>query len=128
MALPVIWIAAIICGVGAYFVNMNAEVEYEYLYLDKELTIDKVMNRSKRKRVGVYELTRMEILAPMKSYHLDDYRNRTVKTEDYSSGEEKQPETRYLMYYNGEKKLILEPNEEMVKVMKNVAPRKVFLD
>lgn len=121
-------IFAIAFAVGAYFASMNAEIEYEYLYLDKEITIDKVMNRSKRKRVGVFTIEKMEIFAPMKSYHLDDYKNRQVKTEDYSSGVEKQPECRYLMYYNGEKKLILEPNEEMVKAMKNVAPRKVFMD
>ena len=70
----------------------------------------------------------MEILAPVKSYHLDDYKNRQVKTFDYSCGVEKKPETRYCMYYNGEKKLILEPNEAMVKAIKNIAPRKVFMD
>ena len=124
LALPL----AIACGVGAYFAGMNANVEYEYLYLDKEITIDKVLNKTKRKRVGVFSVEKMEILAPLKSYHLDDYKNRQVKTFDYSCGVEKKPETRYCMYYNGEKKLILEPNEAMVKAIKNIAPRKVFMD
>ena len=119
---------AVAAGVGAYFVNMATDLEYEYLYLDKELTIDKVMAKTKRKRVAVYQLDRMEILAPIKSYHLDNYRNRNVKEKDFSIGYEDKPDLRYAMYYEGGEKLILSPSPEMIKVMKNAAPRKVFND
>lgn len=98
---------AVIIGVIGYFVTIRTDLEYEYLYLDKELTIDKVMAKTSRKRVAVYQLDRMEILAPMKSYHLDDYRNRTVTVKDYSIGYEDQPDRRYCMYYEGGVKLIL---------------------
>ena len=121
-------IVAVIAGGGSYFVTTNIDVEYEYLYLDKELTIDKVIAKSKRKRVAVYQLDRMEILAPIKSYHLDNFKNRTVKEKDYSIGYEDQPDRRYAMYYEGGEKLILSPSPEMIKIMKNVAPRKVFND
>ncbi len=115
-------------GAAAYFIYLNADLEYEYLYLDKEITVDKVMAKSKRKRVAKYEVERMEILAPIKSWHIDDFKNRKVKTVDYSSGTEKQPDLRYVMYYEGNLKIILEPSMEMVKAIKNVAPRKVFMD
>lgn len=121
-------IPGIITGVGAYFVSLYADLEYEYLYLDKELTIDKVMGKAKRKRVAVYQLERMEILAPIKSYHLDNFRNRQTKDRDYSIGYEEQPDLRYVMYYEGGEKLILSPSPEMIKLMKNAAPRKVFTD
>lgn len=119
---------ALACGVGAYFVNLYSDLEYEYLYLDKELCVDKVMAKSKRKRVATYSLDRMEIFAPFKSYRLDNYKNRNVKIKDYSIGEEHQPDLRYVMYYEGGEKVILSPSEELVKVMKNIAPRKVFTD
>ncbi len=119
---------AVVAGVGAYFVGMYTDLEYEYLYLDKELTIDKVMGKAKRKRVAVYQLERMEILAPIKSYHLDNFRNRQTKDRDYSIGYEEQPDLRYVMYYEGGEKLILSPSPEMIKLMKNAAPRKVFTD
>jgi hypothetical protein len=123
------FIGAIITGVGAYFVNLFTDLEYEYLYLDRELVVDKVMAKTRRKRVATYQLDRVEILAPFKSYHLDNYRNRNVnKTKDYSIGEELQPDRRFIMYYEGGEKIILSPSEEMIKVMKNVAPRKVFAD
>ncbi|MBR6309548.1 MAG: hypothetical protein IKR39_13185 [Lachnospiraceae bacterium] len=121
-------IFAIALGVGAYFVGMYASVEYEYLYLDKEITIDKVLNKAKRKRVGTYQVDKMEILAPLNSYHLDSYRNRQVKELDYSSGIAGQPEKRYAFYYEGSQKIIIEPNDEFIKLVKNVAPRKVFND
>ncbi len=122
------FIGAIITGVAAYFVNLYTDVEYEYLYLDKELTVDKVLAKSKRKRVGTYSVDRLEALAPIKSYHLDNFKNRDVKVKDYSIGEELQPDLRYAMYYEGGEKLILSPSEELVKALRSVAPRKVFMD
>lgn len=115
-------------GVAAYFVNLHANLEYEYLYVDRELTVDKVMNKSRRKRVAVFEVGKMEILAPIKSWHLDNYKNRQDKVVDYSSGEEKQPDRRYVFFYDGQKKVIIEPNLELVKAIAVVAPRKVFTD
>ena len=121
-------IPCLLAAVGAYFVNMYTDLEYEYLYLDKELVVDKVMAKSKRKRVATYSLDRMEILAPIKSYHLDNYKNRTVKEKDYSIGQVLQPDLRYAMYYEGGERIILSPSPELIKIMKNVAPRKVFSD
>lgn len=121
-------IPCLLAAAGAYFVNMYTDLEYEYLYLDKELVVDKVMAKSRRKRVATYTLDRMEILAPIKSYHLDNYKNRTVKEKDYSIGQVLQPDLRYAMYYEGGEKIILSPSPEMIKIMKSAAPRKVFSD
>lgn len=123
-----IFIIAVVLGGGSYYIGMYTDVEYEYLYLDKEITIDKVFNKSSRKRVAVYSLEKMEIIAPIKSYHLDSFRGRTCTEKDYSIGFEDQPDLRYVMYYEGNQKIIFSPNEEMIKTMKNVSPRKVFTD
>lgn len=128
MGVLVAILGAVASGVGAYLVHLNTDIEYEYLYLDKELSVDKVMAKTKRKRVGTYQLEKMEILAPIKSYRLDNYKNRSVKEIDYSIGEELKPDLRYVLYYEGNQKLILSPSEELVKAMKSVAPRKVFAD
>lgn len=128
MGVVLLFIFAIATGAGAYFLNMKANVEYEYLYLDKELTIDKIMAQTKRKRVAVYRLDSMEIFAPIKSYHLDSYKNRQATVKDYSIGEELKPDRRYVFYYEGKEKVIVSPSEEMVKAMRMVAPRKIFND
>lgn len=121
-------IGAVLTGVGAYFVNLYTDLEYEYLYLDKELTVDKVMAKTKRKRIATYSLDKVEILAPIKSYRLDNYKNRNAKVTDYSIGEELQPDRRYAMYCEDGQKIILSPSEELIKIMKNASPRKVFSD
>ncbi len=122
------FLLAIAAAVGSYLVNLFTDLEYEYIYVDKELSVDKVMAKSRRKRVATYSLDRMEAFGPIKSYHLDNFKNRNVKVIDYSVGEELQPDRRYALYYEGGIKLLMNPSEELVKVMKNVAPRKVFMD
>jgi hypothetical protein len=119
---------AAITGVGLYFVNLYTNIEYEYLYLDKEISVDRVLGKSKRKRVATYNVERMEIFAPAKSYHLDDYKNRKVKTSDFSSLEDVKADAGYAMYYEGGERILFSPSEDMIKALKNVAPRKVFSD
>lgn len=121
-------LVAIATGVGAYFATMNADVEYEYLYVDREVSVDKVMAKSRRKKAGNYPIDQMEIMAPLSSHRLDSYKNHNTKTLDYSSGVANQPERRYMMVCNGDIKLIFEPNEEMIRAIQSVAPRKVFRD
>lgn len=120
-------IIAVVLGVASYFVYMNADIEYEYLYLDKEINIDKVMAKSRRKKAAAYDVGRMEVLAPVKSYHLDAYRNRELKAVDYSS-KDGDDNKKYMMVYEGNMKVIWEPSAEMVKAIQMVAPRKVFTD
>ena len=127
IAFPLL-IVAVAAAVGAYFASLYSSLEYEYLYVDKEISVDKILNKSKRKTAEKFELDRMEIFAPVNSWHLDNYKNRQFKTTDYSSGVAGQPDRRYAMIYNGERKILFEPNQEMVKAMQAVAPRKVFLD
>lgn len=120
-------LVAIATGVAAYFSYMNADIEYEYLYLDREISVDKVMAKSRRKKAGTYSLEQMEIFAPFNSHRLDSYRNNQMKTVDYSSGIAAKPEKRYMMVWK-DMKIILEPNAEMIKAVQSVSPRKVFTD
>ncbi|MCD7726269.1 MAG: DUF6106 family protein [Clostridiales bacterium] len=122
-------LVAIVTGVGAYFATMNANVEYEYLYLDKEISVDKVMAKSRRRKAGSFLVDQMEIMAPMGSYRLDNYKNRSIKKlYDFSSGVAAQPEKRYRLIFAGDTEVILEPNAAMIKAIQTVAPRKVFTD
>ncbi|MDD2971322.1 MAG: DUF6106 family protein [Lachnospiraceae bacterium] len=121
-------IIAVVLGVGTYFVWLNTDVEYEYLYLDKELSIDKIMAKTKRKKIATYDMERLEVLAPANSYHLDDYKNRNFKESDFSSGVKKQPDLRYVMIYDGTQKVYLSEDPRLATMIKTIAPRKVFLD
>ena len=115
-------------GIGAYFAGMNASIEYEYQYCDREITIDRIYNKSRRKNVAKYDTDRIEILAPVRSYHLADFNGKSYKELRYDSGEEKQPDTRYVMIYDGRERIVFEPNTDLVEAVRGVAPRKVFRD
>ena len=119
---------AAIFGVLTYFVWISTDIEYEYLYLDKELNIDKIMAKSRRKKMATLEVERMEIMAPEKSHQLDSYRNRDFKKVDYSAGRDLPEMKLYTIYYDGSQKIQVNLTEDFVKTMKSIAPRKVFLD
>ena len=63
-------------GLLAYFVVPGFDLEYEYLYLDREISIDKIMSKQKRKKVRTLELNKMEKMCPINSHELDSYKGR----------------------------------------------------
>ncbi|MGL5259469.1 MAG: DUF6106 family protein [Lachnospiraceae bacterium] len=120
-------VLAVVSLVLAYLVGLMSDLEFEYTYIDKELQVDKIMGKSKRKRVATLDLNKLEVLAPITSHKLDEFKNRKYKELDFSSNEIKQPDIRYVLYMNGESRIVFEPSEEMVKAIYNIAPRKVSL-
>ena len=116
---------AVIFGAVAYLLKIFNHVEYEYLYIDKELQIDRILAKNSRKRMETLDLKELEVLAPVRSHELDRYRNRNIKAKDYSSGAEENNALKYMLVVNN-KQIIFEPTEDMVKTIKMFAPRKVF--
>ena len=114
-----------VLGVVSYFLGVHNAVEYEYLYIDKELQIDRILAKSKRKRMETLDLNELVILAPVHSHEVDRYRNGNYKKVDYSSGEESGENVKYMLIIN-DKQVIFEPTEELVKTVRMFAPRKVF--
>ncbi len=122
-------ILCVLAGVLYYFLSMNANIEFEYQYCEKEITVDKILNKSRRKNVGKYDVAHIDAMAPSRSYHLDEYKNKTLKTVDYSAREKnRQPDPTYTFIYDGKERIIFEPSAEFVSAVRNVAPRKVFTD
>ena len=125
---PVIFIAAVACGVLNYFMFQWTDIEFEYLYLDKEITVDKVMARTRRKRAAVLDVNKIEIMAPHDSDQLAFYKNRQVKTTDLSAGHDLDGQKLYLVYYEGSQCFLLNLDEDFAKTVKAIAPRKVFTE
>jgi len=121
-------IFAVAAGVGAYFLGMRSMIEYEYTYFDKELDVDVIYSMQKRKRLKTYDLTQLEVLAPMGSYHLDSFKNREIKARDFSTHCPENEGKVYVMYLGGNDKVIFEPTPELIKTIANIAPRKVFTE
>ena len=121
---------AIGCMIGAYFFWLETVIDYEYVYVDKEIRVAKIQQKQRRKELAVYDLTKMEVMAPSGSTHLDEYRNRNLTVIDYSSGEDGNKPFRYEVVMEGGSKLILdfvgEYGEQIITILRTYFPRKVF--
>ena len=102
------------------FLFRSMDVEYEYLFVNGSLDIDKIMAKSRRKNMFSMEMTDLEMMAPSGSPELRPYQG--LKGTDYSSGIYE-----LIVVNNGEKKkIIFEPNKTVCEGLKMLAPRKVF--
>lgn len=115
---PIIVIALV------WFLISRLNVEYEYLYVNGDLDIDKIMNKSKRKRVFSANVDAMELLAPLDSPRLDQFQNARVL--NLSSGSQDVRLYALIVSNNGQTtKLIFEPNDTIIEGISMLAPRKV---
>ncbi|MBO6260521.1 MAG: hypothetical protein IKO53_01995 [Lachnospiraceae bacterium] len=116
-----------------FIIYPMTDLEFDYIYCEKEITIDKVMARKKRKQFAVYSLEKMSVLAPLGSEKLKRYDLDGVKVVDLSSGaaideDNETGEKRYVMFYDTKTKVILDLSPEFVKIIQNNALGKVYLD
>ena len=127
---PVFLIGAVALGVAAYFIIPGTDLEYEYLFVNGELDIDKIMAKSKRKKAKTVDLSEADIIAPLNSHQQDYYNgNSQLKVYDYSSGNPDHKRFAAIIREEGQTcKLIFEPDETMANAIKKSSPGKVFLD
>lgn len=118
--------AAAIVFICYMFPRLN--VEYEYIFCDGQLDFDKIMGRTKRKQVMRIDFEQVEIVAKENSHALDGYTYVQTDTKDFSSGnKETIPYVIILNTDNKKTKILFEPNEKMVNVIKQKYPRKLSM-
>ena len=126
LIIPVAIIAPIILICLDVFLFRSMDVEFEYLFVNGALDIDKIMAKSRRKKVFTMELNEMEVLAQGGSAELRPYQG--LKTVDFSSGNRDAKQYEMVIVQKGEKKrVVFEPNSTILEGMKMLAPRKVFV-
>ena len=109
-------------GYVAYLCWMYTSIEYEYSFLNGELTIDKIMGQRKRKSVDTYDIKKAEVIAPSSSEEIIR-RAGNMKKIDYSTGYHS--DDLYSVIINngaGTVQIVFEPGEKMVDAMYHVRP------
>ena len=110
---------------GSEMCIRDRNVEYEYLFVNGDLDVDKIMSRAKRKRMFSMNVSEMELLAPSDAPELRQYQN--AKTLDFSSGTGQAKLYTLVVADHGElKKVVFEPNETIIEGFFVLAPRKVI--
>lgn len=123
---------AIVICIADIFIFPRFNIEWEYQYVNGELDIDRIINKSKRKRVDSFDVTGMEIMAPAGSHRLDYYNsNQNMKTVNYTSNNPEREKQVFAMIVADDKslrKILFEPSEQMIRDIRARAPRKIYLD
>lgn len=122
--------AGIVLAVVTFFLFPRFDLEYEYLYVNGDIDVDKIMSKQKRKHCASYSLENLEMMAPTGSHALDSCKNSAgIQVRDFTSLQPGTPSYTLVFNREGRKELVkLELDETVVQDMRRMAPRKVFTD
>ena len=120
-------LTGIALAVVCCFLVPGFDLEYEYLYVNGELDIDKIMAKQRRKRCVSYDVANLELAAPTDSALLGRYQQqKDIRVRDYTS---RMSDTdSWTLVFNSKKgwELVkLELDDEIIGDIKRRAPRKV---
>jgi hypothetical protein len=80
-ALPMAVLCAVLAA-AAFFGKKKLYVEYEYVFTNGEIDVDKIVEMKKRSRVITFNIKNVEILAPEESNSVKDFANKPEKALD----------------------------------------------
>ncbi len=122
-------IAIFFLGYLTWYVFFMTSVEYEFVLVNNELTIDKIYGKNKRKTQQTVDVSKCEVIAPIESTYVSGYhRNTQMKAFDYTSGENNEPVYILIVSYGASTaKIYMEFDQKMLDAMKMAAPGKVKL-
>lgn len=120
-------IAIFFLGYLTWYVFFMTSVEYEFVLVNNELTIDKIYGKNKRKTQQTIDVSKCEVIAPIESTYVSGYhRNTQMKAFDYTSGENNEPVYILITSYGASTaKIYMEFDQKMLEAMKMAAPGKV---
>lgn len=123
----IIMIIAVAFGFGIYFLTRRWDLEFEYIYQNGELVIDKIMSKAARKRVCTIDVQSMELMFKGTD-HPEARAFRDMKVKSFTT--RCHDDRIYTIVVGGSQnmKVLFEPNEEIVAAIRMMAPRKVKMD
>ncbi|MDR1765498.1 MAG: DUF6106 family protein [Lachnospiraceae bacterium] len=128
-----VWLPAVVALVAAivatYFITLNLDLEFEYLFVNGQLTIDKIMKKSRRKKVWDGDMESLLIAAPADSGLVKNYDGGgQMKCVDCSSKDPSSKAVALIVSQGQSKlKLIIDPQETIIRYLKQRYPSKVSL-
>ncbi|MGN0383922.1 MAG: DUF6106 family protein [Eubacterium sp.] len=118
----------VLFGYISYKIWQYTDVEYEYIFFEGEMQIDKVSGRKKRKNKCVFTMDQVEVVAPADSERAHSLDEQVKRTLNLSSG--RRNGKRYAAVVRGTSgitKVIFEPNEKLINAVLMSKPSKVIL-
>ena len=120
-----LFLPAIACLVVFFVLVPRLNVEYEYLFVAGELTIDMIFDKKSRKNAANYDISDVELIAPEGNEKLSAYAGSNCKKTDFSSGREGAERYVIISRKGGETVYaIIESGEDILKAIYNRYPNK----
>lgn len=114
------------CAGALYLSYRNTRLEFEYLYVDNQLSVDKILGRAARKKFFECNMEEIQIIAPSDSHVLNEYRG-NARIIDASSHQAGVKTYTAVVQKKGEiRKLVFEPSDKMMECFRRSAPRKIM--
>ena len=111
--------------IGSIIPMLFTDIEYEYLLLGKEFTVDRIRKKENRKTVADYDLGTMVVMAPKGSEQLKRYEQ--LKVVDYSSDSgEGNPYEIVVDGKAGKVRVLVDTTQELVDTIRRMSPRNVY--
>ena len=108
-----------VCVLGYYFLVQKYYVEFEYFYMDGELTITKILNKSKRKKILELNDGQIKLIAPVGSTDLQNFHS--LRKIDCSANEPLDFPYVMVCEHKGELKAVnIQMTDELYKELKKV--------
>lgn len=120
-------VAMFVCGYLIYYVFSVTSVEYEYVLVKNELTIDGIYGKNKRKTLQQIDVSKCEVIAPVESTYAAGYhRNTEMKSFDYTSGTgEEQVFLLLISFGAAPAKVYIEVDDRLLEGLRMAAPGKL---
>ena len=120
---PIAIVMFLVAALLWFFITPLLNVEYEYSYLNGELSIDKIFNKSRRKKWVVYDLKSAELVAPADSDSIKRHLH-GKKVTDYSTGYEPDSEKVGIVLkgHMGAEIILLKKNYRLINAIRDMKP------
>ena len=112
--------------IAVVFFMRRYNVEYEYVFTNGDLDIDKITNKSRRKQAISVNVRSFVTMVPATSKAYEGEVSNFTKLYDFGSGSI--TDNTYIAIFEQNKervKMIIEPNEQMFKAIRTYIPRVV---
>lgn len=120
-------IGCLVMAVIFWFSNQEADKDYEYVYIDGDISFDAIYNKSRRKTKAKTSWDETKLVCKAGSPELEGYRQQNAKVQNFT-GNDKDAKGVYAIVTDNEGTLVItyfEPAEEMLEMMWRKAPSKV---
>lgn len=91
----------------AYRLVSDRNIEFEYILAGNSISMDKIYNKKRRKRMLNCDLTDFSIVAPVASGYYEEYRDNVAKTIIAVSGDKKELEYFGVLEYNKKRTMLV---------------------